>query len=81
MSDIKIGVIIATSMGRTESLFSRSLNSVLLQTRLPDTIVVVDDNNLEEISIEIKTKIEQYGNNLLNYIKNKRTKNMSGTGA
>ncbi|MBO4698049.1 glycosyltransferase family 2 protein [bacterium] len=81
MSDIKIGVIIATSMGRTENLFSCSLNSVLLQTRLPDTIAVVDDNNFEEISIEIKARIEQSGNPLINYIKNKRTKNMSGTGA
>ena len=81
MSDIKIGVIIATSMARTESLFCRALPSVLHQTRLPDTIVVVDDNNLEEISIEIKTTIEKYGNTLINYVKNKRTKNMSGTGA
>ena len=68
-------------MSRTEMLFGRSLCSVLKQTLQPDCIVVVDDNNDTTISAEIANQIEFIGNSTVYYVKNKRTKNMSGTGA
>ncbi|MBR2980365.1 MAG: NAD-dependent epimerase/dehydratase family protein [Myxococcaceae bacterium] len=77
----KIGVIIATSMARNESLFSLSLNSVLNQTVMPDCIVIVDDNNNRSTSAEIETRIKQNNFKILHYTRNKNTKNMSGTGA
>ena len=77
----KIGVIIATSMSRNDSLFNLSLKSVLLQTQEPDCIVIVDDNNEERVSQEIKNRIGQLANPNVFYLKNIRTKNMSGTGA
>jgi len=44
----KIGVIIATSLGRKELLFSRAIKSVLEQTYKPDYLLIVDDNKIEE---------------------------------
>lgn len=78
---IKLGVIIATSMARTEKLFSLSLDSVLKQTQSPDYIVIVDDNTDEKISAEIKERIASLNNPLVEYTKNTRTRGMSGTGA
>lgn len=80
-TDKKIGVVIATSMRRIDSLFSLSLQSVLDQTVSPDCIVVVDDNNDSDISQTIEKRINALDNPIVHYIKNKRTKNMSGTGA
>jgi len=77
----KIGVIIATSMSRTDTLFNRSLYSVLKQTVQPDCIVVVDDNNDIAVSGKIENQIAVINNPLIHYVKNSRTKNMSGTGA
>lgn len=68
-------------MSRNESLFALSLKSVLLQTQMPDCIVVVDDNNDEYVSADIKFGIESLNISSINYIQNNRTKNMSGTGA
>ena len=81
MNEYKLGVIIATSMGRIESLFSLSLRSVLEQTVLPDCIVIVDDNNDKTVSLKIEENIKSIEKNNVYYIKNARTKNMSGTGA
>lgn len=82
---IKIGVIIATSMNRTEKLFCISLASVLAQTRKPDFILVVDDNEESIVKTEIKNKIQKKNSasNCANifYIENTHTKGMSGTGA
>ena len=80
-NNIKIGVIIATSMGRIEQLFNVSLKSVLLQTILPDAILVVDDNNDENISRAIEDGIKALDSNIIGYVRNLHTKNMSGTGA
>ena len=77
----KIGVIIATSKSRNEILFSRSLKSVLLQTQMPDCIIVVDDNNDESVSTGVKKGIDLLNCPIISYIKNSHTKNMSGTGA
>ncbi|MCR5184134.1 MAG: SDR family NAD(P)-dependent oxidoreductase [Opitutales bacterium] len=76
----KFCVIIATSMNRVESLFGVALASVRKQTRQPDAVVVVDDNNSDETFAKIKTGIDNiYGENIT-YLKNCKTKNMSGTG-
>lgn len=76
-------VLIATSMCRTNSLFSVALNSVFNQVRLPDSIIVVDDNTDSSTSIAIRKRIEQLGipKCEIVYLKNERTKGMSGTGA
>lgn len=82
MKDNKqIGVIIATSMERTESLFCLSLHSVLQQSMLPELIVVVDDNTTESIGREIEKRINVLNSDRVVYLKNNRTRNMSGTGA
>ena len=65
-NNIKIGVIIATSMSRNESLFSLSLTSVLQQTQMPDCIVVVDDNNVESVSIDVQKGIESLNCPIIN---------------
>ena len=78
----KIGVVIATSMNRIETLFTISLRSVLKQTILPDCIVVVDDNNDELVCQEIEHRIQNLKTDCwIYYTRNQRTKNMSGTGA
>lgn len=77
----KIGVIIATALNRTESLFSLALQSVLHQTNAPDCVVVVDDNADEATSLLIKNKIKALGDSRVKYLKNGKTKGMSGTGA
>ena len=80
--DRKIGVVIATSMNRIETLFSLSLQSVLKQTVLPDCIVVVDDNNDELVCQHIEHGIQNLKTDYrIYYTKNQRTRNMSGTGA
>ncbi len=82
MTDRKIGVVIATSMNRIETLFTISLRSVLKQTVLPDCIVVVDDNNDELVCQEIEHRIQDLKTDCrIYYSRNQRTKNMSGTGA
>ena len=58
----KVGVLVATSMDRSDFLIHRALPSILKQTYLPDCIVIVDDNppidfeknkkKIEEINIE-----------------------------
>ena len=55
----KLGVVIATSMQRIESLFSLSLHSVLIQTILPDCIVVVDDNIEDDICSQIDYRVKR----------------------
>jgi len=40
----KVGVLVATSMDRSDFLIHRALPSILKQTYLPDCIVIVDDN-------------------------------------
>ena len=78
----KIGVIIATSMNRIDSLFSLSFLSVLNQTKLPDCIVIVDDNNDPSVSQQIEKRIQsQQADCRIYYLKNQRTKNKSGTGS
>lgn len=77
----KIGVIIATSMGRVESLFNVALNSVMAQTVRPEYILIVDDNTDMHVSLEIENRIRSVSVDSIVYIKNSHTKNMSGTGA
>lgn len=78
---IQIGAIIATSFQRTELLFNRSLKSILNQTKLPDAIVIVDDNfNENEFEI-ISNKINQFKYSNIFCIRNFKTKHNSGTGA
>ena len=78
---VKIGVIISTSMSRFNELFNLSLHSVLQQSLKPDCIVVVDDNNDFSVSNKIKAQISIIGNPSVHYVRNTRTCNMSGTGA
>lgn len=68
-------------MQRIDSLFSRSLHSVLSQTTLPDCIVIVDDNSEEKICAQIENSVKQLNNSTIHYIRNSRTRGMSGTGA
>ena len=79
----KIAALIATSNGRNSLLFNRALPSVFRQTRRPDAIVVVDDNDEESVSLEIARRIESYRRTFpgLFYVRNSRTRHMSGTGA
>ena len=76
----KVGVLIATSMNRSEFLIHRALKSILNQTFSPDCIVIVDDNKADDF-VENKNRIDQLSIPNLYYIKNQRTKNNSGTGA
>ncbi len=69
-------------MNRIDSLFSLSFLSVLNQTKLPDCIVIVDDNNDPSVSQQIEKRIQsQQADCRIYYLKNQRTKNMSGTGS
>ena len=81
MKKPKIGVIIASSLNRNDLLFSRSLNSVLSQSKTPDHILIVDDNQDETTSKDIEQRILKLKNNKIHYIKNSQTPNMSGSGA
>lgn len=81
MRNIRLGVIIATALRRTDLLFSRSLKSVLEQSYQPDYILIVDDNFDLDESKSIRKKICQLNNEKLHYIHNTRTRGMSGTGA
>jgi glycosyltransferase, family 2 len=81
MKKPKIGVIIASSLNRNDLLFSRSLNSVLSQSKTPDHILIVDDNQDETTSKDIEQRISKLKNNKIHYIKNSQTPNMSGSGA
>ncbi|EHL89394.1 hypothetical protein HMPREF1019_01581 [Campylobacter sp. 10_1_50] len=81
MKKPKIGVIIASSLNRNDLLFSRSLNSVLSQSKPPDHILIVDDNQDETTSKDIEQRISKLKNNKIHYIKNSQTPNMSGSGA
>ena len=77
----QLAVLIATSQGRVDLLFSRSLKSVLHQTVSPSLIVVVDDNDDSAVSDTIKSRIEGLRINTLHYLKNTHTHGMSGTGS
>lgn len=77
----EFAVLIATSQGRVDLLFNRSLKSVLTQKRLPSLIVVVDDNDDPAVCDEIKSRIEDLGVDSLRYLKNSHTHGMSGTGS
>lgn len=81
----KIGVIIATSLGRKELLFSRAIKSVLEQTYKPDYLLIVDDNKIEENCVEIEEGICQVRKTeaftKIYYSRNLRTRGQSGTGA
>ena len=70
-------------MCRTNSLFRVALNSVLNQVRLPDLIIVVDDNIDSSMSMAVREGIERLyiPECEIVYLKNERTKGMSGTGA
>ena len=81
MKKPKIGVIIASSLNRNDLLFSRSLNSVLSQSKPTDHILIVDDNQDEATSKDIEQRISKLKNNKIHYIKNSQTLNMSGSGA
>ena len=59
MKKPKIGVIIASSLNRNDLLFSRSLNSVLSQSKPPDHILIVDDNQDETTSKDIEQRISK----------------------
>ena len=76
----KIAVLIATSMGRDAQLFGRSLASVLRQTRKPDMIVVVDDNEDNTVSGKIRFGLAELDVPVV-YLENRRTRGFSGTGA
>lgn len=76
----KVGVLVATSMDRSDFLIHRALPSILKQTYLPDCIVIVDDNPPEDF-FENKKRIDNFSIPNLYYIQNQRTKNNSGTGA
>lgn len=80
----KIIVLIATSMDRTDLLFSRSLNSVINQSRTPDAILIVDDNEDKDVSADIQERLshsELFSKVPIIYLQNKRTHGFSGTGA
>jgi len=79
----QIVALIATSNDRNSLLFNRALPSVFRQTRRPDAIVVVDDNDEERVSCEIAKRIELCRGRFPNifYVRNSRTRHMSGTGA
>ena len=81
MTEIKLGVVIATAMGRVDYLFSRALMSVLRQTIEPDMIVVIDDNDNPIISKEISQRIKDFEKGNLFFIPNTHSKHMSGCGA
>lgn len=78
---VQLAVLIATSQGRVDQLFSRSLKSVLNQTVSPSLIVVVDDNDDSAVYDTIKSRIEGLRINTLHYLKNTHTHGMSGTGS
>ena len=80
-NNYKVGVLIATSMGRNELLFSRALPSVLCQTRKADCVLIVDDNTDETVSTEVQHRISMRNDANIHYIKNTKTSGMSGTGA
>ena len=80
-NNYKVGVLIATSMGRNELLFSRALPSVLCQTKKADCVLIVDDNTDETVSAEVQHRISMRNDANIHYIKNTKTSGMSGTGA
>ena len=77
----QLAVLIATSQGRMDLLFSRSLKSVLNQTVSPSLIVIVDDNDNSIVSDAIEYRIKGMGIDNLRYLSNSHTHGMSGTGA
>jgi glycosyltransferase involved in cell wall biosynthesis len=77
----QIGIIIATSLKRTNLLFSRSLKSALDQTYSPDFIVIVDDNNNKNEFEKILKKVNKLNNQSIFCIRNFKTRHNSGTGA
>ncbi|MBQ0089322.1 MAG: glycosyltransferase [Prevotellaceae bacterium] len=76
---MKFAALIATSMCRGDLLINRALKSVFGQTRQPDIIVVVDDNEDERESQKIKQSLSDLSEVV--YLKNAHTHCMSGTGA
>lgn len=81
LKQVKLGVVIATALGRIDLLFDRSLRSVLEQTRKPDFILIVDDNVDESVCLKITQRLQSADFDSVYYIRNSRTKGMSGTGA
>ncbi len=79
----KIIVLIATANNRNAILFGRALQSVFRQTLRPNAIVIVDDNDDNEVSLEIRSRIDKLaiGRHVVHYVPNGRTRHMSGTGA
>lgn len=79
---LPIIALVTTSGKRTKSLIGKALPSVLRQTRLPDAVIVVDDNQDEKEFDTIRQEIEQRVQrvHILLY-RNRRTKGFSGTGA
>ncbi|WP_111710178.1 glycosyltransferase family 2 protein [Lutibacter citreus] len=77
---VEIGVIIATSFDRIDLLLNRSLKSVLDQTIQPNCIVIVDDNE-DDIYLSNCRLVEGLSIPNLHYLRNIKSKGMSGTGA
>lgn len=80
MSNAKIIALIATSMGRIDSLFYRALDSVIHQSRRPDAIVIVDDNDDKSVSTKIQKRLATFEPYVI-YLQNQNTHGFSGTGA
>lgn len=76
--------IIATSGHRTRVLLQQAIPSVLNQSCLPQTCIVVDDNNSLEEYGEIESGLQELQKNTtveLRLVRNSRTHGFSGTGA
>ena len=77
----QLAVLIATSKGRLDLLFSRALKSVMGQTRIADAIIVVDDNEDSEESRRISERIKGLNFPGMVYLRNTHVHGISGTGA
>lgn len=74
--------IIATSGHRTERLFAVALPSVLQQTRPPDLLLIVDDNDDPTEFYKIAERLSELTSPLdIRLLHNTRTHGFSGTGA
>lgn len=76
----KIGILIATSLGRAQLLYERALASVFNQTVNPDYLLVVDDNDDDGLFFVLNDYLKDRQFPCC-CIRNKRIKHMSGTGA
>lgn len=80
MSRKKIIALVATSMKRISLLTKRAIKSIQEQTRIPDAIIVVDDNENQEYSTEINNTLSRIDKSII-FLKNTHTHGFSGTGA